>query len=224
MNRYPGFRLNYATLVSQVCAILVDGRRRNPHLPDCDPILALVLGGVTQLKECGRPAEVVGVQVSERNNIVRIPPRALQVSAQGLLKIDTLVRGVAGIPRIGVVDQNLLASSQIDTATVRVAKRKQGDGMHRPLNRTASTGRSGRKHLVPAWRHHDAPSAHTQSSCQCRSIDRRRCVGNYGEFLSEIAGPRLVGSLSASVEITRSPIARSLPVSQSPTTTFSVRV
>ena len=218
------FRLNHAALFRQIRAILVDRGGGNPHLPDCDPILALALGGVAQFEECRRPAEMVRVQMSERNNIVRIAPGALQVSAQLLLKIDTLVRGVVGIPRIGVVDQDLPASSQIDTTTVRVAKRKHGDGMHEHLEEQARPEAPGKTTLCPR----DATmTAHKHTSSL--TAGAAQVIGGgvsdtRDSFLQSLRDRACVATLSASPEMMRSPIAWSLAVSQSPTTTLLVKV
>ncbi len=85
---------------------------------------------LAQLEKLSGPAKMVGVEVRERNHVVGIALRHLQIGAKLLFKIDALVGGIIGTPRVGVVEQDGPTAGQVDTATVGVTEREDGDRMH----------------------------------------------------------------------------------------------
>jgi hypothetical protein len=75
---------------------------RNPQLVDLDPAVALVTGGMLQIKELRTPEDVVVIEVSEADDIV--VSAAIEVGLQALRQRDSLIKGVLVALLVGVVE------------------------------------------------------------------------------------------------------------------------
>jgi hypothetical protein len=75
---------------------------------------------VAQVKECGRPMDMVIIEVGKRYHVVVVPSRCPQVVFECGCQIDALIGRIVRVSSVAVVEQKLLAVRKVDAAAVRV--------------------------------------------------------------------------------------------------------